>query len=342
MWHLGEGRPDEAWQNLLAAHRLSHLFTQSHTVVEQLIAMGVSAGASEATLTLLQHGDLTAELAKQIERDLAALPRFAGMARALDQNERFMALNAFTRLGTGGGAQLFSAMSGGQGDAGDKVFDIISVDWNLVLRESNAWYDRLAFAARLSDFTARQAALQQIEADSRLLFSQARAPVSFLAGVINRRERSKLISSMMLSLFLPSVQAATIAEDRANAMQDLLRLAAALAVFRAQHGAYPQQLEELVPGVLETLPVDHFKSQPYIYNRNGDGYLLYSAGANGADDNGSNNVMRILKGRPVDELNSEASPEDTTVPPGADDMSIRVPRPAFKLPELKAAEEAQQ
>jgi hypothetical protein len=139
----------------------------------------------------------------------------------------------------------------------------------------------------------------------------------------------------MLGLFLPAVNAATAAEDRANAMLDLVRLAAALAVYRAEHGAYPDKLDDLVPSVLAALPVDLYNAEPFIYKRDGDGYLLYSLGGNGTDEGGSNERLRLLYGIPIDELNKAEDPtNNAVVPNGADDMPIRVPRPEFKLPEL--------
>jgi hypothetical protein len=338
MWHLGEGRSEEAWQDVLAIHRLSRLFTQGNTLVEQLIALGTSSSACEATITLLDSGKLTVEQARAVQRDLAALPNFSVMARSLDVTERGAALNAFIRVGTGGGGEMFSALGGVKdNDFGNNVFDVVSVDWNFVLRETNRWYDRLAAAAKLSDHAARVNALQRVEADIQQLVAESRAPSTWLAGVVSRQQRSKLVSSIMLGLFLPAVNAAMAAEDRANATLELVRLAAALAVYRAEHGAYPDKLEELVPSVLEAIPVDLHNAKPFIYKREGDGYLLYSLGGNGTDDGGSHEQMRLLKGKPIYDLSgAEAASQDTTIPNGADDMSIRLPRPVFKLPDLSS------
>ena len=93
-----------------------------------------------------------------------------------------------------------------------------------------------------------------------------------------------------------------------------------------------------MPDILEKLPVDLYNAKPFIFQRDGDGYLLYSLGENGVDDGGSNERLRLHKGTSVDEL-SEA--ESRGVLPqtamGADDMSIRVPRPEFKLPTLNSS-----
>jgi hypothetical protein len=335
MWHAGERQVDSAWQDLLALHRISHLLTQGHTLVEQLVAFAISSNACNGTLALLDHGSLTVEQARRIHGDLAALPKFSAVARTLDQSERLAAIDAFLRLGSGGGDKMFTAISGVQdNDFGNSVFNVISVDWNFVLRETNRWYDRLAAAAKLPDSAARATALQQIEADMQQLFVEFRAPTSWLAGAVNRQQRSKLVSSMMLGLFLPAINGATAAEDRANAMLELTRLAAALAVYRAEHGAYPDKLDDLVPSVIETLPVDLY-SQPIVYKGDGKGYLLYSRGANGTDEGGSNSQLRILKGRPLSETDvTEDREKEAGIPIGSDDFSIRVPRPAFEFPKL--------
>jgi hypothetical protein len=336
MWHLGENRLDAAWQDVLALHRLARLLSQGYTLIEQLIAIAINEIACDATVSLLDHRELTPEQARLVQRDLAALPPFANVARSLDQMERAGALNAFIRVGTGGGGKMFSAISGVQdNDFGNNVFNVISVDWNLVLRETNRWYDRLAAAANLPDHAARMAALQQIDADMQQLVAEVRTPTTWITGVISRQQRSMLVSSIMLGLFLPTVNAAVAAEDRANGTLELTRLAAALAVYRAESGAYPDKLDELVPSVLEALPVDLYNAKPFVYKRDGDGYLLYTLGGNGTDDGGSNSQFRLRKGKPIDEMaNAEAPSVDSTIPNGADDTSIRVPRPKFELPKL--------
>jgi hypothetical protein len=339
MLSLGEGRADEAWQDILAVHRLSRLLTQGHTLVEHLVAIAMSDIACDDTVALVDHPGLTPEQARQVQRDLAALPNFAGMARCLDQTERACALDAFVRIGTGGGGELFSAVAGGGDDVGNNVFNVISVDWNIVLRDTNRWYDRLAAAARMPDRQKRETALAQIDADLQQIVVEMRTPSHLLAGVVSRQQRSRIVSGMMLGLFLPAVTAATNAEDRANTTLELTRLAAALAVHRAEHGDYPEKLDELVPRALDKLPVDLYNSSPFSYKREGQGYLLYTLGENGNDDGGSHKDNRILKGQSLDDFDEAKADElHSQIPVGADDFSIHVPRPAFELPKITTPE----
>jgi hypothetical protein len=81
------------------------------------------------------------------------------------------------------------------------------------------------------------------------------------------------------------------------------------------------------------LPRDIYNDKPFIYRRTEDGYLLYSAGANGQDDGGSNKLWSILEGRSLVDLpENEQKIQSRKIPAGADDISIRMPRPAFEWP----------
>jgi len=140
----------------------------------------------------------------------------------------------------------------------------------------------------------------------------------------------------MLALFLPAVTAAIDAEDRANTTLDLERLAAALAVYRAEHGSFPEKLENLTPGVIATLPRELYNNKPFIYKRTPDGYLLYSSGDNGNDDGGSNETQQVFEGQSPSDLEIDSGEKlREKIPRGADDWSIRLPRPQFKMPVIR-------
>jgi hypothetical protein len=80
--------------------------------------------------------------------------------------------------------------------------------------------------------------------------------------------------------------------------------------------------------VIPILPIDLYHAKPFIYQRDADGYLLYSSGPNGNDDGGSGQFSNKLAGREVDS-DEQLSKQ---IPPTADDISIRLSRPPFKLP----------
>jgi hypothetical protein len=330
MWHIGEGRPMEAWQDLAALHRLARLVGQGRTLVEQLVGFAISGIACDGTQTLLAHGGLDADQARRVMHDLEALEYLAAIADSLDQTERMLFLDIVTRLSRGDSDELKSAAGIGEGLS---YLMFVSVDWNMVLRKGNQYYDRYVAAARLATRSAREQAFAKIDADVMRLQGEFGTPAMLISAAMSPAGRGDAVASIMLGLFLPALSAATNAEDRTNTQLELARLAAALAVYRAEHGEYPQQLGDLVPGVLQAAGLDLYNAKPYLYQRTGDGYLLYSAGANGADEGGSNEQMSTLEGRPLEGLNeSESEVLRTKIPAGADDISVRLPRPAFKLP----------
>lgn len=77
---------------------------------------------------------------------------------------------------------------------------------------------------------------------------------------------------------------------------------------RADHKRYPEKLDALAPKYLAKVPDDLFTGKPLVYRPDGDGYRLYSLGANGKDD----------EGRWADDD-----------PPG-DDPAVRMPGPKRK------------
>lgn len=334
MWRLGEGRPMEAWQDLLAVHRLSRLLAKDGRVlVEQFVAIAISGIACTHTATLLHHGNLSAEQARQVQADLTALGGFAVVGKSLGEWERQMGIDLIVQISRDPEAVL-GEMNFSVSEVLPGVLNVVSIDWNVVLRETNRWYDQLEAAANLENRAAREEALAKLDVELSQLAASLQSPSRWAGSVLSRRQRSQMVANVALSLFLPALTAGLQAEDRANTDYALVQLAAALAVYRAENGAYPEKLDVLVPGVLPQLPVDLFHGKPFVYQRDGEGYFLYSTGSNGADDGGSNENMRVFQGQPLEDLDDAQSQQLLPqIPRGADDHSIRVPRPAFKLPD---------
>jgi len=341
-WNMGHGRYEEAWSDVLAIHRWARLVGQDGSMIAALMAVAIDETACDLSVTLLDQKDLPSQLARQVLSDLAALPAHAAIARSVDQLERLWFADAISHLGTYGAGTLLTEITG-QADATNRYVNSLSIDWNVVLRDGNQWYDRLAAAAKLPTRAERRQALPQVAADFRQAESEATHPLSYVSAAFSREQRSEIMGTHLMALFLPAAEAASNAEDRANNALQLTRLAAGLAVYRGEHGEYPERLVDLVPGVLGELPVDIYNAKPFLYRRDSDGYLLYCAGDNGQDDGGSHARQRVFEGCSPDEM-SEAQSQRAwnEMPPYADDWSIRVPRPAFELPRLPSAAGADQ
>ena len=74
----------------------------------------------------------------------------------------------------------------------------------------------------------------------------------------------------------------------AEARRRILIAAIALERYRGRHGSYPQVLQELVPELLQSTPIDFMDGKPLRYRLTADGhFVLYSVGLNCVDDGGT-------------------------------------------------------
>jgi hypothetical protein len=322
---------------------------QQLTLVEQLIAIAIDSMACNATITLLTNQNTTAAKARGVLRDLTALRYLDNLPTALDTSERAMELDIILRLKSGqtnykamGGdlldfvQQVSPTTARGRGASRDDIRAAARQveDWDTVLARCNEFQDRLVAAARLPAGTAKQEALAKIDAELKQADVRKDGPAAgrlrSFAGV-PPAERSAVFASAMIGLLSPAVVNTFSVQDRANATLEMTRLAAALAAFRAERGRYPDRLDELVPAHLAAMPVDAFNAKPFAYQRDGDGYLLYSLGANGVDDAGVG-LFAIARDfqEGMDDAQRKAHQAKTRA--GADDVSLRLPLPAFEFP----------
>jgi hypothetical protein len=341
MCHTGENRLTDAWSDVMAVHRLARLASQGQALVDQLVAVSISESACRETLAVLSSDRLPIQLARRIQHDLDGLPRVCHVADRMNTMERLCALDAAVYLkrhgilhGLGVLAEDISALDDdiARSKSGPNITKPISFDANVVMRRLNSRYDRLVAIAQLPHKTRKAAYAKfwtELEADGR----RVRQPLRLVAATFSRNIRSELIAAIIANLLIPALDAANAAEDRAHTTLQLTRVAAALAVYRADHRNYPATLDKLVPAILKGVSIDIYNNSKLIYKRTDHGYLLYSTGENGVDDGGDNHLMSLIAGRAIensrDDDPGQPRPE---VSQTADDISVIVPRPPFKLP----------
>jgi hypothetical protein len=107
----------------------------------------------------------------------------------------------------------------------------------------------------------------------------------------------------------------------------MAQIAAALAICRIEHRAYPATLHELVEAaILPKIPLDPFTDSAFMYERRDAGYVLYSLGKNRVDDGGNDFRRPIVDGEWI----AEDEFVKTTLDGG--DVVIRLPLPPLELP----------
>jgi hypothetical protein len=315
MLRAGEGNAPAAWDDLLACHRLSRLAGQGTTLVDALVAIALDGIACRGDQGLLQL-KLTPSQVAAMRADLDRLPPLPHMQKLLSSGERFCFLDSVNMMARDGCSGMTDLAGGGKKEKG--LFETIansvgrrSIDWDLILRMGNTWYDRLAAACDKPTRAERQAEMAKIDRELKELQDKLKDwKTNGLSMLLSPRETSsQMIGHMLIALLLPAMGAATNAEDRGKTQFELNGLAFALAAYRADRAAYPEKLAALAPKYLAKLPEDPFSGSAYHYLRDGDGFLLYSVGMNGRDDGGKTR-------------------DDAKEGEGWDDITVRVPVPS--------------
>lgn len=112
---------------------------------------------------------------------------------------------------------------------------------------------------------------REMELAEELHIGSFPAPRRFVAGIM-----------------VPAVSGAAKRSFSVAVATDMARLSCALELYRAKNGDYPESLSALVPDELDSIPQDRFSPTDgdILYRQEGDRYVLYSVGANGADNGG--------------------------------------------------------
>lgn len=308
MLRTAQGKVDEAWQDLLACHRLGRLVSRGGTLIELLVGIAIEQLAHRSDLVFLEHAKLSSKQVLACWADLEQLPPMASVAEKINLSERFRLLDTVMMTARHGLAFVEQASAGRAAPTGNQsfIFQIFtrSIQWDPALVAGNDWSDRMVACLRMTDRDERAKESTAINIDLRALKS---AVVSFgsVGTLASARGRGEIMGKILVTMMLPAFTKVQDAADRCEQEQRNLHLAFALAAFQRDQGHYPAKLAELCPKYLKDVPGDLFSGKPLIYWLVGRGYHLYSVSVNGVDDGG----------RGYDET------------PMGDDLSIRMPVP---------------
>ncbi|MHB8897137.1 MAG: CPBP family intramembrane glutamic endopeptidase [Thermoguttaceae bacterium] len=299
MLRVGEGRTAEAWEDLLCCHRLARLIGQGPTTIEAMGASAVEETACLGDRGLLQYARQDVTQSARMREDLERLPPMPKMADKIDVAERFTFLDLvsnYSREGISSVIKFCDELAEFDVAEAQKLKETVGVlrqsgndtliDWDLVLRMGNAWFDRLVDAYRTPTGLEQGRALRRLDEDLQRLKRTAAD-----AEVLRKRmpgNPSKAISERLgqvLLTFHASDPTLFIQSEKRWMMRlELAKLGFALAVYRDRHGVYPEKLADLTPTDVARIPEDFFSGSGLRYRRDGDGYLLYSVGQNGKSD----------------------------------------------------------
>jgi hypothetical protein len=290
MLNIEEGNVDHAWRDLMACHRLGEMIGRGPTLIEYLVGTAITQIATHGQIVFLDRVQPAAGQLAQYRSDLAALRPIKSATDQMIVTERMLYLDSVVQIACGRIAMNDLDVSPASGlENFATQLAMLSIDWNIVMREGNRVYDRFDVAMKLKTYQQRRAAMQVIEEELK----QVKANVSakgFLLAAVTEGSTGKAVGKMMggvlSALLLPALSAVDKAHNRSVQTRENLLLAYALADWKARHDSYPEKLGELVPDLVSKPPTDAFTGKPLTYRREGDGFILYSVGVNDKDDNG--------------------------------------------------------
>jgi hypothetical protein len=335
MLFLGEDRVEDAWNDLMSCHRLARLAAQGPTMIEMFVGATIDDIACDGDLILLQNTHLNAEQLGKMRADLDQLSPLPQMADKIDFCERLMYLDVASDIARNGMGSIGEIANSRRKTMEESTVSTAktlglmlssTIDWNLVLRNGNKTFDQYAEAFRTSPRADRVEAMKKVDDDLRAQASTTRHWSGTLGSAIlsPRRTVSEWTSNVLLSLFTATISVAVRVEDRWAMTVALDKLAFAMAAYRVDHGSYPEKLDALVPQYVSEVPKDIFNHDAdLMYRLEADGYVMYSVGPNGKDDDGMTVDDGMKNGRPGD----------------WDDITIRIPKKAEKKPEATETKE---
>ena len=97
---------------------------------------------------------------------------------------------------------------------------------------------------------------------------------------------NKFMVRVVAILIMPAMDVACSLLGSAKGTHEVTLILLQLELYRMDHGAYPVELNQLIPEYLSDIPIDHSTGKPLIYRLEAGKPLIYGRGIDGDDDGG--------------------------------------------------------
>ena len=299
---LGRGDVDGAWYDVMSMLYLSRKhYIHDPIIVTNLVGIAIEEMGRKSAELILRQNNLTPEQLERFAQDLDSLPRksvlsfdlehtfvYSGLQILQNDMDIFVALvggnqkPSFTNLET-----FFLWLFGG-GTAGESLLPryitLLPFDRNIAGKRMTDFFQTAQQKSGTLAWNINSTVVKQYLKNMEELALEKKLQLESSLNLLRVpliRTRSELIADSVISLFLPAMQAAQHALDRANTHFELLRLAVALERYKADNEKYPQALDELVPKYLIEVPLEPFTGrQSFVYKPAPDAdtaFLIHSA-----------------------------------------------------------------
>ncbi|HDZ44005.1 MAG TPA: hypothetical protein ENH80_08705 [Phycisphaerae bacterium] len=318
MLRLGSGDIEGAREDALAVHRVGRGLMTNPTLIQTIMGLSLDRKANRVDRAMIASADLSTSDVRLMLKDRKALGEMGTLTK-LFEIERFVMLDMVMfvhRRGIGSLATLQSSSPEKHAVRTSAPFD-----GDVTLRIVNHWWDRLMDALTATSFSEHLDRMQEFDdalgsACARWGESQAKLTICSVGGRILKRPRGRYFARALVQIMMPSLSTARSLWESAGAENDILTLALAAKLYKAEKGQWPADLAALAPEYVAAIPADRFTDEPLRYLRTDGGVTIYSLGVNMTDDGGLNYNEAL-----ADDVDGNA---ETDIPKDADDIGIAI------------------
>ena len=282
MLRMGEGDMDGAWRDCQTMFRLAN-HIESQSLIGWLMKVA-AYGQALTTTSALVEVETNAQRVKEIEAFVAKLPPIVDARQIINDFERLMYMSAVVDLSRGRFG--IGALTGRTTTVSR------AVDWNQILRRGNEAFDALGQALEGD----RQQQMENV-ANWEGEFIVRPEEIGFVGKATRSATltgRSRTVSDILIATMTPACLSAADAKRNLAIQLHQFRLRARLNAYRCEHGQFPESLTAL--GADPAMLRDPVNETSYAYERTGNGFFLYSLGANGHDEQGGNKRRKLYRG----------------------------------------------
>jgi hypothetical protein len=252
-----DGKPAEAVANLRAIQSMAQHIGQEPVLISQLVQYACLSTGQSGLRRILGESSLGEAECREIADALAGVDVHTPFARAVEGERSF----------------------------GLWIFDAVRRRPLILMDEGNDAFRVLAKLRVIGEPLLKQDELFYLRQMSRCV-TLAKEPGPGRLARENTDELRYPWYALVSRIVLPAFSTATNKRDEMEARLALARWGLALHVYRKRFGQYPPSLDAVEKTLAWDLPKDPISGRELAYQRQDDGYLLYSFGVNQQDDGG--------------------------------------------------------
>jgi hypothetical protein len=274
MWHLGEGRMDAAWADVMTIHRLGGLMIQNPgTLIEYLVGVAIRTIALHKMVKVVEVAKPDLDQLTRWKNEFQSKPVAPNWEKVIGVTERYCGLDAFFGLKHDMDRPVINDQ---HPVLEKKTVELLrrnraKIDWNEVMKSWNKSIDEVVLYAnamtRLNSTTEQRATAKK-------QFAELLASIEPL----DTDDASQRVMRSIVKLQIPGTEKIIQQSLRLQQHTSFVDLMFQIEEHRLKHGNYPESIGQFDP------PQDFFAGGSITYRKLPNGFYLHSVGQNKKDD----------------------------------------------------------